>query len=253
MKPVSFSFSVGDKPGAACSKRIHEEISKDDKEKILEFRATNQEEQNRKKVRKVIPCKPNRLQGQQQPKKQQHKEDPRNVGKLEDRFQEAARQEEAVGEYGLLRAGRKQPTDTPCPASGAAPSKGKVGVGLDWADEPSAEDFDSMPVEDFGMALLLGMGMTEENKVETVQYVARPARMGLGADPTKMGTLNLWFHRFSCARTFVSYHSVAALATCAPLWLHRLTTLQLSSCIAVDSHVHAKNLMQQRAHAATSI
>lgn len=50
--------------------------------------------------------------------------------------------------------------------------------------------YEEMPIEEFGMAMLRGMGWTEgmgvgrnRRKVEPVEYLRRPERLGLGAKP----------------------------------------------------------------------
>ncbi|XP_074602842.1 uncharacterized protein LOC141856434 [Brevipalpus obovatus] len=49
---------------------------------------------------------------------------------------------------------------------------------------PTADDYESVPVEEFGMALLRGMGWKETDKVEPVKSVRRPKGMGLGFTPS---------------------------------------------------------------------
>lgn len=179
MQPVSLSLGK-DAPGAALKKRVHEEAPKEVKQSLAEFSAGQrpEEEQAKKKAKKVIPCQPNNLLGGKK------KEDPAAIGQLEDRFEAAAAQKEVSTEYGLVRPQAGAP-GKPGAARTTTVSKDP---GIDLAEEPTRDAYESMPVEDFGLALLRGMGMTEENKVETVQYVARPSRMGLGMDPSKMGT-----------------------------------------------------------------
>ena len=173
----------------AAKRRVHEHHDEDKKESISEFKHAVSEDDKPKKARKIIPCKPNKVFGKP-------KEDPATVGKLEDRFQTATKQEEGSSTYGLIKrtstdgaSARSQPVAASTPARSAAQSEGtKLGISVaELADEPTIDGYEDMPVEDFGLALLRGMGMTEENKVETVQYVARPARMGLGVDPKNMG------------------------------------------------------------------
>ena len=58
-------------------------------------------------------------------------------------------------------------------------------------DAADAAAYDAMPVEEFGAAMLRGMGWTEGGSVgrrlqgptQPVQYVQRPPRLGLGAQP----------------------------------------------------------------------
>ncbi|KXS15105.1 hypothetical protein M427DRAFT_70193 [Gonapodya prolifera JEL478] len=62
-------------------------------------------------------------------------------------------------------------------------------------DEPKLEDYDGVPVELFGSALLRGMGWKEgqaigKNKknalIRPIEYVPRPALLGLGAKPDEL-------------------------------------------------------------------
>ena len=63
------------------------------------------------------------------------------------------------------------------------------------------EDYGSMPVEEFGKAMLRGMGWKEggsiglsnPTKVKPIEYVPRAGRLGLGADPKKDHTDKLKF------------------------------------------------------------
>ncbi|KAF8944796.1 hypothetical protein BGZ47_003690 [Haplosporangium gracile] len=51
-------------------------------------------------------------------------------------------------------------------------------------DEASLEDYEKVPVEEFGAALLRGMGWKgDDNGSEAVEYNRRPALLGLGAKP----------------------------------------------------------------------
>lgn len=49
---------------------------------------------------------------------------------------------------------------------------------------PTADDYESVPVEEFGEALLRGMGWKDGDKVEPVKSVPRPKGMGLGFTPS---------------------------------------------------------------------
>ncbi|KAF9933267.1 hypothetical protein FBU30_006035 [Linnemannia zychae] len=54
----------------------------------------------------------------------------------------------------------------------------------DLPDEASLEDYEKVPVEEFGAALLRGMGWKGDNNgSEAVEYSRRPALLGLGAKP----------------------------------------------------------------------
>ena len=62
--------------------------------------------------------------------------------------------------------------------------------------EVNHEDYDECPVEDFGAALLRGMGWTEKspdshnNSMCPIERVkSRPLRLGLGAKPSPLGTI----------------------------------------------------------------
>ena len=50
-------------------------------------------------------------------------------------------------------------------------------------DEPSKESYNKIPVEEFGAAMLRGMGWTgpDSSTVNVIKYVPRPERLGLGA------------------------------------------------------------------------
>ncbi|KAF9992591.1 hypothetical protein BGZ65_012047, partial [Modicella reniformis] len=51
-------------------------------------------------------------------------------------------------------------------------------------DEASLEDYEKVPVEEFGAALLRGMGWNGDLKgSEAIEYNRRPALLGLGAKP----------------------------------------------------------------------
>ena len=181
MQPVSFEFAAGSKPAKATSRSVHESDGGDKRQSISTFEAAGNQPDRAKKVRKVIACQPDQL-------RTAAKKEADAIGKLEDRFETAAKQEQASGvAYGLVQQG----TAVSAPSRAAAqplPTKSRLkGTALDLAEEPTVDAYGDMPVEDFGMALLRGMGMTEENKVETVEYIARPSRMGLGVDPGKIG------------------------------------------------------------------
>lgn len=52
------------------------------------------------------------------------------------------------------------------------------------SEEPTFEDYNAIPIEDFGKALLRGMGWDESMEEEvSLPQSSRPARLGLGAKP----------------------------------------------------------------------
>lgn len=61
----------------------------------------------------------------------------------------------------------------------------------DLPEQASIEEYEDMPIEDFGKAMLRGMGWEEgkavgrmhRGMVEAVEFIPRPARLGLGAQP----------------------------------------------------------------------
>lgn len=61
----------------------------------------------------------------------------------------------------------------------------------DLPEQASIEEYESMPIEDFGKAMLRGMGWEEgkavgrmhRGMVEAVEFIPRPGRLGLGAQP----------------------------------------------------------------------
>lgn len=57
-------------------------------------------------------------------------------------------------------------------------------VTLDGAKQSSAEDYERIPIAAFGMAMLRGMGVTEEEfkSMQNKEPELRPKGMGLGAD-----------------------------------------------------------------------
>lgn len=59
---------------------------------------------------------------------------------------------------------------------------------LDGAIEPTIDDYESIPIQDYGLAMLRGMGWKdEEKKKDTFNSnipIMRPKGMGLGADKT---------------------------------------------------------------------
>lgn len=59
------------------------------------------------------------------------------------------------------------------------------------ADAAGIDEYEAMPIAEFGMAMLRGMGWSEgegigrnkEQEVKPIAYIARPQRLGLGAQP----------------------------------------------------------------------
>lgn len=182
----SVSLSLGAGKAKAVTKRIHDEEEAQDVRHVSEFRsgdAPGEQEGAKRKARKVIPCKPNKLTT---------KKDAGDVGALKDRFENAAVQKEAPKEYGLVAA--RQAGQQQQGARAQQPNATTSTSRATWQSQaaalpeaPHADAYDDMPVEDFGLALLRGMGMKQEDNVATVQYIARPSRMGLGAKPGDMG------------------------------------------------------------------
>eukprot|EP00892_Ulva_mutabilis_P000837 jgi/Ulvmu1/10754/UM068_0044.1 len=177
MKAVA--FSLGDGPATKSSaKRVHEEDDVAKSEQISEF-TVEAATAPAKKERKIISCKPNRV-----PSKMQA--EPEAIGKLEDKF-EASAQAQTVGRgvYGLMSRGGDEEAEHTREVTDLERLKKQTD---NLPDEPDGHAYADMPVEDFGLALLRGMGMTKEHVVETVAYVARPSRMGLGAKPGEIVT-----------------------------------------------------------------
>lgn len=124
----------------------------------------------------------------------------------EEKFELAAPSESAIKEYGLQR--RARPLEQPAAPSADAPRppNGNGGAAKGSYQErelaqykedltrlpevASVDAYEAMPVEEFGKAMLLGMGWQEgqgvgrsRRPVESRQYVRRPDRLGLGAQP----------------------------------------------------------------------
>lgn len=126
-----------------------------------------------------------------------------------DRFEMAAKTlESTIKEYGLQTMGRKGEE----PSSHAegiterlkAEREGRAIEEENLPDMSSVEAYEAMPIEEFGMAMLRGMGWKEgmgvgrnRKVVEAIEYLKRPERLGLGAQsalpsskpkgPRKMG------------------------------------------------------------------
>jgi hypothetical protein len=184
MKPVTLSLGPG-KGKVAPSKQIHENVVSDNVQNLSEFRPGTAPQLNEaKKTRKVIPCKRN--------KQLSVGKNPDALGDLKDRFEEAERQTEGPNVYGLVQANGQAYSGH----SHASLDEQQPALRTSWQSQaislpeaPELEAYNDMPVEDFGMALLLGMGMSQERKVDTVEYISRPSRMGLGAKPGDMGAI----------------------------------------------------------------
>ena len=68
----------------------------------------------------------------------------------------------------------------------------------DLPEQATLDDYESMPIEDFGAAMLRGMGWEEgkpvganaKGMVAAVEFVPRPGRLGLGAQPAPRPSSN---------------------------------------------------------------
>jgi len=114
-----------------------------------------------------------------------------------DRFEEAAedRAKEDGVQYGLSVRERPEGRDRrdaapPRSLRDMEAQKLREDLGK-LPEQASLDDYESMPIESFGEALLRGMGWKEgqgigrngKGAAEAVEYVARPTRLGLGATP----------------------------------------------------------------------
>lgn len=178
MKAVE--FSLGNAPAAKPKIKRPFDTEVDDgvkAEQITEFSAAASTAPA-KKERKVIACKPNRV-----PSKMQA--DTEAIGNLEDKF-EASAQAQTVGSgtYGLMARDNAKRDEHTREVREVEVLKKQTD---DLPNEPDGRAYEDMPVEEFGLALLRGMGMTKEHVVPTVDFIARPSRMGLGAKPGEIG------------------------------------------------------------------
>jgi G-patch domain len=177
-QPVSLSFDA-QLPKAGLSRAIRS-INDDGREYITHF--SDDDPKAPAERARVIPCKPNSL-ATAAPKE---KADP--LGRLDDKFAAATRQAEGDGVYGLVPSEHRQ-------AEGLAqdrPMRTARGDEMkldELPDAPATDAYDDMPVDGFGEAMLRGMGMTGEETTGTVEFIPRPARMGLGAKPTDVSML----------------------------------------------------------------
>lgn len=178
---ISINFSSAKKPSGAVN-RVHEDDQSEKKEFLNEFNAGHRAaDADADKAAKVIPVKPNKLHIGKHEKK-----DAKDIGKLEDKFEVATQQKEGDGIYGLIsKTAIKESVE---PAVKHKVQKSAVDGLEDLPDEPQLASYQTMPIEDFGRALLMGMGMKAETNVPTVEYIARPARMGLGVKPADVVT-----------------------------------------------------------------
>ena len=180
-KLVSFSLAAASEPVRAQSKRVHEEVEDSVKESITEFSVRDPNAKVREE-RKVIQSKPNRLASNRK-----ERDDTNALGSMEERFEQAAvRQTVGDGVYGLL-SGNAEASTSSGPAEHTG---GRVKMSTITDDLPDAptDEYEDMPVDQFASALLRGMGLQKHNVVPTVELVARPSRMGLGAKVGDMST-----------------------------------------------------------------
>ena len=164
------------------SKKVHEELEDAAKESITEFSARDPSAKVREE-RKVIQSKPNRL-----PSTKKEHADPNALGNMEERFERAAIQQ-TVGDgvYGLV-SGNAGASTSSQPAEHTEVRPKMSSITEDLPDAPTTE-YEDMPVDQFASALLRGMGLQRHHVVPTVELVARPSRMGLGAKVGDMSTL----------------------------------------------------------------
>lgn len=114
----------------------------------------------------------------------------------EDKFVLGQNTAPTISEYGLQR--REAPKDGPSaderPGTRLTPAQLEDRAYKDHVedlpDDPDLEAYESMPIEEFGKAMLRGMGWQDgmgvgrnRKTVDTIEYVKRPERLGLGAQP----------------------------------------------------------------------
>lgn len=132
------------------------------------------------------------------------------IAQDEKRFQVAETIASGTGEvaqhgvaYGLTKMG-PQGTDAPKKMNEDRSRESYIGKSLqekelqafkedieDLPNQASMDEYESMPIEDFGKAMLRGMGWEEgkavgrmhKGMVEAVEFIPRPGRLGLGAQP----------------------------------------------------------------------
>ncbi|KXZ46948.1 hypothetical protein GPECTOR_39g442 [Gonium pectorale] len=119
----------------------------------------------------------------------------------EDKFVQAASTVPVITEYGLhLRDVKSEDR-----AQGAGPGGASTTAAVleerayreaveELPDVADVEAYEAMPIEEFGRAMLRGMGWEDgmgvgrnRKKVDAIEYVRRPERLGLGAQPVKLG------------------------------------------------------------------
>ncbi|EFJ51408.1 hypothetical protein VOLCADRAFT_87660 [Volvox carteri f. nagariensis] len=126
-----------------------------------------------------------------------------NVDNSEDRFVQAASTVPVITEYGLQLRENKQGDSAQVVefSNGAGGSTTAAALEarafresvVELPDAMDVEAYEAMPVEEFGKAMLRGMGWEEgmgvgrnRQKVDAIEYVRRPERLGLGAQPVAL-------------------------------------------------------------------
>ena len=113
------------------------------------------------------------------------------VGAGEERFELAAKEEARAEDvqYGL-QPRRGDAPQQPAPRDLRAVELEKFKKDMDELPDATHEQYEKVGVEEFGMALLRGMGWNDgegvgrnKQKVEAKEYIRRPDRLGLGAKP----------------------------------------------------------------------
>ena len=97
----------------------------------------------------------------------------------------------ATAQAAAAAAGPALPAPPAAPAPSSLPERQRLEEDLKNLPEPAPrEAYEALPVEEFGKALLRGLGWREgegvgrkRQKVELKDPVRRPERLGLGADP----------------------------------------------------------------------
>jgi G-patch domain len=182
--PVSFTLGVSANLAKAGLRKITSSEAGDGREYITHFSA--EEPKPKAEPARVIPVKPNTL-AKPAAGAESNEERGGQLGRLDDRFATAAPQAEGDGIYGLVQqTGSRR-------HAGRAPAQSMQDQAdfkqAELPDAPSSDAYEDMPIEGFGEAMLRGMGMTGEATTGTVEFVPRPARMGLGAKPTDVSML----------------------------------------------------------------
>lgn len=180
-----FSLSLGPaKRAQGVANRVHEDDAPQERQQLTELSG---EGPKKKRKIKAIPALANSLTS----KAKSQQPEPKGVGKLDDKFeaaiQPAARQEQ----YGLVAGLRELAEGQGAVGHEKISAKHDLKGEDKLPDAPESEAYELMPVADFGRALLAGMGYRGEQRVPTVEYIARPSRMGLGTKPGDVGALSL--------------------------------------------------------------